>query len=210
MQTMVSGLGHSKKQVTTISLSRRLLRKGIALVSRLTAFRYGTVMIFRHAQFRNLMCPAEVRQVNWDNVDDALHMESPDKVAQFRAFLQRGDAGYYAYLNGKVVHRSWVQFGPGIARCELGVTFRLKAGESYVHYCETHPNVRAQGIYTAVLSHIAHDIRAYGQNAFIATVQSNPASIRAIEKAGFRLSRRVRSIICFGVPISRTDIGGSI
>lgn len=210
MQTKVSWHRHSKKQVTTISLSRRLLRKGIAFVSRLTTFRYGTVMIFRHAQFRDLMCPAEIRHVNWDNVDDTLHMESPDMVAQFRAFLQREDAGYYAYLNGKVVHRSWVQFGPGIAQCELGVTFRLKPGESYVHYCETHQNARAQGIYTAVLSQIANDMRAQGQNLFIATVQSNPASIRAIEKAGFRLLRRVQSIICFGVPVLKTDLRRSI
>ena len=79
-----------------------------------------------------------------------------------------------------------------------------------MHYSKTHQNVRGQGIYTAMLSQIAHDMRAQGQNLFIATVQSNPASIRAIEKAGFRLLRRVRSIICFGVPVSQTDLRSSI
>lgn len=210
MQIMSSGLDHNKKQVTTITLLGRLLRKGITLISRLTTFRYGTVMIFRHVQFHDLPCPAVIRRVNRDNMDDALHMEVPEKVAEFRALLQRGDAGYYAYLNEAVVHRSWVQFGPGIAQCELGVMFRLEAGDSYVHHSKTYPNARGQGIYMAVLSQISHDMRVEGRNVFIATVQSNPASIRGIEKAGFRLLRRVRSIICFGVPVWQADLRGSI
>lgn len=210
MQIRTPWHGDNEKQESVVSLLRYLVRKGVVFARRLTTFRYGIVLIFRHAKLRDVRCPAEIRSVNWDNVDDALDMASPEMIARFRALLQDGQAGYYTYFNGQVRHRSWVQFGPGIARCELGVKFRLEAGETYVHYSETHPSMRGQRLYSAALSQIAHDMHTKGQTVFIATVRSNPTSIRGIEKAGFRLLRRVRSIICFGIPLLQKDLKESI
>ncbi len=206
MQIRTPSQGYNENQENAVSLLRYLMRKGVVFVRRLTTFRYGVVLIFRHTKLCDVSCPAEIRSVNWDNVNDALDMAPPKMTAQFRALLQDGQAGYYAYFNGQVRHRSWVQFGPGIARCELGVKFRLEAGESYVHYSETHPSMQGQRLYSAVLSQIAHDMHTKGQTVFIATVRNNPASIRGIEKAGFRLLRRVRSIICFGIPLLQKDL----
>jgi len=173
---------------------KRLWRKIIIFVLRFCHLRI--YMIFRHAQFNDLTHACEIQRVNLDNVDDALGMDSPNTVAQFREFFKRGDVAYYAYLNGAIVHYGWVQFGPAEAQCSAPmhgrvITFKLKDGEYYVHHCKTHPNARGQGIYPFVLIRIAHDMHAGGyRNGFIATNQSNYASVRGIEKAGFRLYKR--------------------
>ena len=175
------------------------------VISRLTTFQYGTVFIFRHQQLRKLTCPAEIHKVTWGNVDDARDMDSPEMISQYRSFLESGDSGYYAYSKGTVRHRSWVKSGPGTAGCGLCVKFKLKDEDVYVHYCKTEPSARGKGIYSAVLSRITYDMHAMNKTVYIATIESNPASIKGIEKAGFEPVRRVRSLVCFGVPVFQKE-----
>jgi GNAT superfamily N-acetyltransferase len=147
------------------------------------------------------MCAGELRAVTTDSVADAASMDGPERVAEFRQFLARGDRGYYGYRSGKVVHRSWLVHGPAVMRLWRSFgQWPVAGGEAYIHYCETAPVARGLGFYPAALSRIAADARAEGIRAlFITTESGNQASRRGIEKAGFAEIARVIVRVRFGV-----------
>lgn len=182
--------------------------------ARILTFRSGDVLIYAYGQSPgapDLPCPAEILQVDQSHLADVLSMEAPSTVARFRDFLAAGDAGYYAYQQGRVVHRSWVQFGPRrVMTWYDQMPLQLGPREAYIHFCETWPAARGQGIYPAVLRRIANDLLAGGigdrqpiVRILIATEAGNRASRRGIEKAGFVAMKRLRAIVLFGLSFER-------
>lgn len=193
--------------LTLLSGTSEGWRRLRAMLGHLCVFRVDEVLLFRHERLCTPAWRGDIRPVNHSNIDDIRHSEPSNMLAQFRSFLDRGDAGYYAYEDGQPAHRSWVQFGPSTAQCEMGVTFPLGRQDCCIHYCVTYPAARGRGIYTAVLDRIARDARSEGKTVFIATVRSNLASIRGIKRAGFSLIGRVRAVVLFGAPVFRSRSG---
>jgi ribosomal protein S18 acetylase RimI-like enzyme len=141
-------------------------------------------------------------------------MDSDARIAEFRGFLARGDRGFYAYRDGRVVNRAWVIVGPG--SCDLWHGYgrlTIPAGSAYVHYCETAPEARGLGIYPAVLAHVARTLEEEGIRPIrISTTIDNTASQRGIDRAGYRIVRRVAIQIVAGFGIQRSrvlDLGAS-
>jgi len=112
-------------------------------------------------------------------VKDVLEFQSPRYLSTFEHFLHRGDTGYFAYLDGKCVHRSWVVHSPQTIHLHPMLPKKLQEGEAFIHYCETAPQARGQNIYPAVLAKIAEDFRDYGHALMICTNAKNKSSIRA-------------------------------
>jgi ribosomal protein S18 acetylase RimI-like enzyme len=138
-------------------------------------------------------------------------MDPPERVEEFRGFLARGDVGYYAYLGGRVVHRTWVRRGP--VRGPLWLAWgSLEVGPSqaYVHYCETAPAARGHGIYPAVIAHAAREARDAGaRDVLISSRVDNVASLRGIARAGFDERERHVLRIRFGRCVQSRVIGPS-
>lgn len=177
-----------------------IFRKMITLVRRYSTVRSVSVLLFRQTAAPDLPAAATIRPVTPDTVRDALPMAGAAKVEEFRAFLARGDLGFYAYDGGTVIHHSWVRRGPD--RRPLWhsyVPWTIPAGDAYLHYCETAPAARGRGIYPTVLALAAARARSAGaRDAWIATIAENPASVRGIVKAGFREERRFELRVIFG------------
>jgi ribosomal protein S18 acetylase RimI-like enzyme len=163
------------------------------------------IIVYRNQASVTLPSPLEIRRVDLDNLVDALSMEPPERVEEFRGFLERGDLGYYAYREGTVVHRAWVRLGPLTVPTYFGfVPIRIPVGDAFIHYCETAPSARGTGVYPAVLAHITSELRARGiREITISTTLDNQASRRGIEKAGFEEMRRFDLILVLGMPIQR-------
>ena len=172
---------------------RRLLR-------RVTAFHTVTILVNRFGGRTVAASPLDIRRVTPANVEDARSMDTPGRVEEFRRFLERGDAGYYAYRNGVVVHRSWLVRGPGQARLwHSWGRLDLEPCDAYLHYCETAPAARGTGIYPQVIALAAETALASGvQRVLIWTDADNLPSLRGIRRAGFVPERRVRLDIRFG------------
>src|SRR5262245_15959176 len=172
--------------------------RALRILRRLSTFHTVECIVFRHQNAVEIPVAAELAEVTPDNVEDARSMDSPSKIEEFRSFLARGDRGWYAYLGGRVVHRSWLVRGPATMRLwhRFGA-WPVAAGEAYLHYCETSPEARGHGIYPAALSHIARG--SSFRNLFIATELANQASRRGIEKAGFVERARVTVRVAFGI-----------
>jgi hypothetical protein len=179
--------------------------KVIVWVQRATTFRRVVIIVYRHAHDVITASPVEIRPVTRERVADALDMESSERIEEFRGFLQRGDLGYYGYLDGKVVHRAWARMGPvRVATYHSYGPLNVESDSGYVHYCETAPSARGLGVYPAVLCAIVSDLHARGvREVTIATTLENSASRHGIEKAGFVESRRIELRILFGVAFRR-------
>jgi RimJ/RimL family protein N-acetyltransferase len=106
----------------------------------------------------------------------------------------------------RVVHRSAVQFGGTAAIEGQRQGIRLRAGECYLHYCETVPEHFGQGLYPAMLRTILLALRQAGQaqRVLIACRVDNTASVRGITKAGFTSIADGRTISVLGNRIAFT------
>lgn len=180
-------------------------RSPVRALRRFLTFRTVVCIVYRHAR-PVASADADIRAVTSVNVEDARSMEPPERIDQFRSFLARGDRGWYAYLDGRVVHRSWLVRGPTVMRLwsRFGA-WPIPDGAAYLHYCETAPEARGHGIYPAVLSHAARDSGA--REVYISTEEGNVASRRGIEKAGFAEIARATVYVAFGVGVQSVRRG---
>ncbi len=138
--------------------------------------------------FKNVVqkSPAKIVQANYNNLVDILTFQNSRYIKIFKQFLDSGDKGYFAYLDSKCVHRSWIQFGEKEISLAPLIKRKIKQSEAYIHYCETAPEARGKNIYPDVLSRIINDFKDKYKNIYISTNIKNLTSRRGIEKAGFR------------------------
>lgn len=102
---------------------------------------------------------------------------------------------YLARRNGAIAHISWLHTAD--ARTPL---IRLGRGEVEVRRVYTMKTHRGRSVFTYVLDHIVHDLRAAGVRVAWAHVEpSNEASSRTFAAAGFRPVGTVRLVKRFGV-----------
>ena len=66
----------------------------------------------------------KICHVNYDNINDALSFQSKQYIKCFKEFLDNGDIGYYAYLGGECVHRTWTKSN-GVAAIHAFYTIPL-------------------------------------------------------------------------------------
>ena len=173
-------------------------RSPLRALRRFSTFRTVVCIVYRHERAAPSASGADIRAVSAAHVEDALSMDSPRRIEEFRSFLARGDRGYYAYVGGRCAHRSWLVRGPATMRLwgRYGA-WPVGAEEAYVHYCETSAEARGLGLYPAVLGHIARETVGL-RSLYIATEQDNQASRRGIEKAGFVEIAHVTVRVAFG------------
>ena len=146
----------------------------------------------------------KIVKVDSANLADVLDFQSSHYVDTFRRFLQQGDVGYYAYLDGKCCHRSWLQKGPKWIAVNPYIQMKLGGNEGYIHYCETAPWARGKSVYPTVLSQIIDDHKDL-DDIFIAVESENSPSIRGVEKAGFRERERVEVKQILKIPFYRVS-----
>ena len=103
--------------------------------------------------------------------------------------LQRFAIGRHCYaarVDGKLAAYGWVTFDEE-AIGELGLRFRLKAGEAYIWDCATLPPYRRQHLYTALLSYIVSELRGAGLcRVWIGADMDNIVSQKGMALAGFQ------------------------
>jgi len=160
-----------------------------------------TAILFK--SFKNIIqtSPAKIVQANHNNLTDILIFQDPKYIGIFNKFLDSGDKGYFAYLNNKCVHRSWVQFGEKEVEIHRFLKRKIEKDEAFIHYCETAPEARGKNIYPAVLSKIVTDLKDKYRNIYISTNIKNKASRRGIEKAGFVEIERIKIVVILGIKI---------
>jgi ribosomal protein S18 acetylase RimI-like enzyme len=109
----------------------------------------------------------------------------------FQARLQRGESFWTAQHHEHIVAYCWTTSDP----VEIGEVHRVispRGDEIYLYDAFTFPEYRGQNLYPALLQRILEHSRQQGlRRALIFVLSDNVASIRGVQKAGFREFQRV-------------------
>jgi ribosomal protein S18 acetylase RimI-like enzyme len=118
----------------------------------------------------------------------------------FQARLERGEQFWTAQRDTRIVSYCWATGEP----VEIGEIRRVmspRGDEVYLYDAFTFPEYRGYNLYPALLQRILDHSREYGlRRALIFVLGDNTASIRGVQKAGFREFQRVtyRNVLGFG------------
>jgi len=185
------------RSATYMSIFNLLFRKFYYAVWK-RIYTNETVKLYEMAQ-RPLIQPEglSVKPVSLANLNDACSFQSNYQINQFKDLLQKGNAGYFGYVAGKCVHRSWVAIGACKINLHPMVSRKLKTDEVFIHFCETAATLRGKNIFPGVLSHIGRQWTE--KKVLISVDHRNASSIKSIKKSGFTEIERIHIIIFFGL-----------
>ena len=158
-------------------------------------FRSNIRILFISGSINDNFTKAAICKVTDHNLKDVCAYEGNKYLNKYKKFLDNGDLGYYAYLDGNWVHRTWFKIGPGaINKWSQLPMFQLKPREIYCHFCETAPAACGCNIPAAVLKKAASDLKSKAEHFYTLIDESNYSSRRVMEKAGFKEVKRLRRI----------------
>ena len=130
--------------------------------------------------------PVTFRRIGSDSIHSlAQVMQIEDQTPIIRRFEQ-GKRCYAGFSGDEIVTCGWVTFDEE-AIGELGLTARMRAGESYIWDCATPPVHRGKRFYPALLAHILTALSAEGiSRAWLGTDADNIPSQKGVALVGFQ------------------------
>ncbi len=156
-----------------------------------------TIIVYDLKNNQEQTSVATIKHATNENLKDVLYFQSQRYIDTFKNFLSLGDKGYFAYLQDKCIHRSWVKSNEQIVHPHWAYPYKLKENEVFIHYCETAPEARGKNIYPHVLSNIIKEHQ--DKDILISVNDENIASKKGVEKVGFRERERVKVLILLGM-----------
>jgi ribosomal protein S18 acetylase RimI-like enzyme len=112
-----------------------------------------------------------------------MDMQDPAPIARRFELGKRCYAGFHC---DDIVTYGWVTFDEESIG-ELGLTARMRPGESYIWDCGTPPAYRGQRLYPALLSHILKELASEGiRRAWLGTDADNLPSQKGVALVGFQ------------------------
>lgn len=108
-----------------------------------------------------------------------------DSPGTFTGRLSETTRCFVVFSDRRIVHATWMTIATAWTR-ELRAYLRPPRGDAYVYESFTHPAARGRGVYPFALDHIAAWLAGAGtEQVWVAVEADNPASLRAVGKAGF-------------------------
>ena len=141
------------------------------------------------------------------NHDDLYQMRKSTKMLawEFCCDLYDGVKDKFIYKNnGAVGHISWIYY-----KNDPNRILDLGGNEGEIKYSLTLPQFRGRGIYPAILVRIQSYLKEHGyKRVYICVKDDNLASIKGIEKAGFKYIARINLVKILGIQLSRRYAAG--
>jgi CelD/BcsL family acetyltransferase involved in cellulose biosynthesis len=122
-------------------------------------------------------------------------------IGQATRRLEGGEHCYTIVQDGVLAHSAWLQLGAeAITLSEIGAAHRLPPNSGVLYDAYTEPAARGRGLHGLSLRQRVRDAFAMGADrVFIASQESNRASLSGIEASGFRLDRRLIRVRILGL-----------
>ncbi len=129
--------------------------------------------------------PATFRCLGPEAIESLTQAMRLDHPAVIQQRLASGRRCYGAQVEGSLAAYGWVSWNEEDIG-EIGLRLHLMPGEAYIWDCATTPPYRRLRLYTALLVHIAEQLRAEGLcRVWIGADADNAASQNGIALAGF-------------------------
>lgn len=138
------------------------------------------IVLYSLKNYQSQTSIATIKHATGDNLKDILYFQPQRYIDIFKNFLSLGDKGYFAYLQDKCIHRSWVKLNEQIVHPHWAYPYKLKENEVFIHYCETALEARGKNIYPHVLSKIIEEHQ--DKEILISVNETNIGSIKGVKK----------------------------
>jgi hypothetical protein len=126
-------------------------------------------------------------------------IRNPTGIPSLDRRLSRSRECYLVTIDGQMAHVSWLHRSARLPR-QCG----FDGAAPVIGDCQTFERFRGRSIYPRVLRHIARDVAARaGTSVYVLVSPSNLASVRGIEKAGFRRLARLQGTRFAGLLLGR-------
>jgi hypothetical protein len=105
---------------------------------------------------------------------------------------------YSVFIDGREVHSSWLNWSARLPR-----QFGFDREAPVIEDCSTAEPFRGRGLYPQVLQHIAKEVAVTTKvrSIYVLVSPDNQASIRGIEKVGFKQEARLRGLRIAGIMV---------
>lgn len=129
----------------------------------------------------------------------------PAQLAAARERYREGHVPHPLFDGNELMQISWTRMASQVQPSETGPQCAIKLAVPVViiYDCWTPPRCRGRGLYPLVLRALVRDAHVHGHDAWIYCYADNYASVRGIEKAGFRLHSRLEHTRVFGLEYGR-------
>jgi RimJ/RimL family protein N-acetyltransferase len=151
---------------------------------------------------------------HWDSVEDfALYTGSDWRlsraaiVAEARRRLADGEHSFTVVEEGILAHYHWLQLGrPEITFPEVGARYAVPPQSAISYGAYTEPRLRGRGLHRLSARETVHTAFALGAGQiFSGVIETNRASRRAVEGAGYRPVARIVCVRRLGRRRVRVD-----
>jgi ribosomal protein S18 acetylase RimI-like enzyme len=135
---------------------------------------------------RNLKVAATFMEIHLDDLSTLPDASAGIEIKIIKRRLEAGKRCFSAQIDGRLASYCWVSRS---AECigEIEHEIHFEPDEAYIWDCMTLPEFRRRGLYTALLNHMAGEIRRDGVRwLWIGSSVNNYASMRGFLKAGYQ------------------------
>jgi len=130
--------------------------------------------------------PVAFRRIGPDSIRSLAGVMGMEDQTPIARRFEQGKRCYAGFHGDEIVTYGWVTFDEETIG-ELGLTARMRAGESYIWDCATPPAHRGKRLYPALLAHILTTLAAEGiSRAWLGTDADNIPSQKGVALVGFQ------------------------
>jgi hypothetical protein len=155
-------------------------------------FKIGLAEVFYIEQPEDLQFIKSVAELSFsritkENVNRVTDFRGEGTIKTFEVYLNRGEYGIFAFLEGKVVGHVWAMYS-GKNNFKASNYITLDKGESLTHFSNVNPIFRGKNIYPAMMAEISKQIfDVYKPKRILGDIEiDNIPAIKGILKSGYK------------------------
>lgn len=123
------------------------------------------------------------------NLSDGAWFNSPVSIERFKDFIDLGHLGYYTYLGGKAIFRTWMFTGPEQPLVGKNFRYELSDNELFSGWSLTTEAARGKGVFPYTLNAAIRSLQDSVVSAYID--RNNTASLKGVAKTGFTVIKKI-------------------
>ena len=143
-----------------------------------------------------------------DNYYRVRDFRAEERILEYREKLKRGEVGYFAQLDERMVGSIWATVNHQAAPCVARTYMRLQPGEALIHDIVTGEPYRGMGVGPFMTANMCRTLLTgdLSTNVVIDVNVRNTPSLRMMNKVGLYAKRTVLSISTLGRLLAQKNI----
>jgi GNAT superfamily N-acetyltransferase len=195
MGTVAPDIGQEPERDLLADKLKKMIQK-VVLLRRTYNF-----VVVDERDFARLPAEGDCRlvQITADNYHRVGEFRPRTRITQYRKKLESGEIGYFVEYHGRMIGSNWATVNRDVRPRIVRSVIRLAPNEGLTHDGVIAPSFRGQGFGAFMISRLVEILmQEFKLSRIIIDVNvKNKASLRMMEKAGFRVDHKMLHLALF-------------